>query len=266
MSLILSSGKQEIRIEMVVMNSAGMLGFSDELRNVINLSILGAFITNPVSLHPRTPAHGSRVIEYQDLLLLHTGLPNPGINRVLQQHEPRWTRMGLPVILHALANDRDEMIAIIDHLEPVDAVQAIEVGLLDEHHDSDCSVFAAACSGMLPAIARVPITAPIDHVLRLAELGAAAIALGPPRGAIFHHGVPVSGRLYGPELVAQVTHACLRLTGMLACPLIAGSGLYDRATAENLLAAGIAAIQLDTILWTEPAPFFEPPMAIVQQE
>ncbi len=265
MSFILSSGKQEVRIRRPMMNSAGMLGFSDELRNVIDLGAFGAFITNPVSLHGRNPAHGPRLVEHQHTVLLHTGLPNPGLARVLELHQTRWSRMQLPVILHVIANDRDEMTSIVDRLEAADAVHALEVGLQNEDHEHDCRIFTAACTGMLPAIARVPITTPIDHALRLEQIGAAAIVLGPPRGTLIHDGEIVSGRLYGPGLQAQLMHACLRLIGMLKCPLIAGSGLFSRASAEQLLAAGIAGIQLDTVLWTDPGSFFDPPLSSSQE-
>jgi dihydroorotate dehydrogenase (NAD+) catalytic subunit len=261
MTLILSSGKQEIVIKQPILNSAGTLGFSDELRNFIDLDALGAFITNPVSLHPRTPAQGPRLVTGTHGVLLHTGLPNPGVQRVIELHQSRWERMKPPVILHVLAAHQDEMTAIIDLVEGVGPIQALEIGLLDEDHEIDKRIFEAACASMLPAIARLPVHTRTERILHFEAIGAAAIALGAPRGTLFVEGQPISGRLYGSALLAQMVHAVIQARECLSCPLIAGSGVFSRDDAEQLLAAGAGAIELDTVLWTTPESLLDPQLA-----
>ena len=49
----------------------------------------GAFLTNPISLHHRTPAHNRAAITYPGGALLHSGLPNPGLRRVLPRPRRR---------------------------------------------------------------------------------------------------------------------------------------------------------------------------------
>jgi dihydroorotate dehydrogenase len=260
MSLILSSGKQEIIINRPIINSAGMLGFSDELRSTINLDALGAFITNPVSFTPRMPARVPRTLYYRDRVLLHTGLPNPGLDRVLDAHASRWARFPIPVILHLLVESRNEALAMLDRIEREHMIQAVEIGLLGEDHQHDCHLLEAVCSGMLPVLARLPAISPISHVLELERIGAAAVVLGPPRGTIFHGGSWVSGRLYGPGLLPQTSYAVIRVAGKLSCPLIAGSGIFSRSDAEALLKIGVSAVELDTLLWTDPDPLLDPPL------
>ena len=43
-----------------LMNAAGSLGFAPDMRTPVDMSKLGAFITNPISLGPRSPAQGKR--------------------------------------------------------------------------------------------------------------------------------------------------------------------------------------------------------------
>lgn len=258
MSLILSSGKQDILLQRPFLNSAGMLGFSDELRDRVDLDNLGAFITNPVSLHPRTPSHGKRMIKFTGGVLLHTGLPNPGLHRVIDTHRTRWRRMACPVILHLLADNAEEMTAMVDQLDGVNEIQAIEVGLLDENLPADLRVLEAACGSLLPVIARPPLGTRPENLHTFQQVGAAAIALGPPRGTLMHDGVFVSGRLYGNGLFPQLVHAVERLMSIIQCPVIAAAGIHSRAAAEHILAAGADAIELDTVLWTNPDSLLDP--------
>lgn len=262
MSLILSSGKREIVIKQPMLNSAGMLGFSDELRSIVDLDALGAFITNPVSLYPRSVAQGPRLTTGPHGVLLHTGLPNPGLESVIDLHSPRWDRMKPPIILHVLASDREEMTAIMDRVEGVDSIQALEIGLLDTDHENDWRIIETACTGMLPVIARIPFHTRLERMLQFEEIGAAAITLGGPRGTSFTGGKPITGRLYGPVYLPQMIHAVIQAREFLSCPLIAGAGVFARADAEQLLAAGAGAIQLDTVLWTTPGSLLHPPIAM----
>jgi dihydroorotate dehydrogenase (NAD+) catalytic subunit len=261
MSLIISGGKQEMIISSPVMNSAGMLGFSDELHQWINPEALGAFITNPISLYPRTSTRGPHLGLGQHWALMHTGLPNPGLDRVINSSQTRWRRMTPPVILHLLANTRDDMTRMIDRLEGLDSIQAIEIGLLDEDHGLDQGIFRAACAGMFPAIARLPANTHIDRMLAFEELGAAAITLGPIRGTTLIGAERVSGRLYGLALLPQIMHITERAAGLLSCPLITGAGIFNRHDAEQLLELGADAIQLDTVLWTDPELLINPPLS-----
>ncbi len=75
--------KHDLTFEPPIMNAAGVLGFFPDRHGPIDWGMLGAFITNPISLSPRTPAHGSRFEAYPGGFLLHTGYPNPGLSLVI---------------------------------------------------------------------------------------------------------------------------------------------------------------------------------------
>jgi dihydroorotate dehydrogenase len=72
--------KTELELRKPLMNAAGMLGFAPDMRAAVPWDELGAFVTNPISLRPRTATQAPAVIEYPGFLL-HTGLPNPGLKR-----------------------------------------------------------------------------------------------------------------------------------------------------------------------------------------
>src|SRR4030067_1030311 len=131
------------------MNAAGSLGFAPDLHSPVDWSCLGAFVTNPVSLTPRTPAHGRRFIAYPGGFLLHTGYPNPGINQVLRRYAGQWSRSPIPVIVHLLCRNADAVAKMTRRLEPVEGVMGLEVGVISEASAEMVVAFTRAASGQL---------------------------------------------------------------------------------------------------------------------
>src|SRR4030043_1454459 len=82
--------KHDLAIDPPLMNAAGSLGFSPDLYSPMDWSRMGAFVTNPISLMPRTPARGKRFIAYPGGFLLHTGFPNPGLSPVMGRYATQW--------------------------------------------------------------------------------------------------------------------------------------------------------------------------------
>ena len=119
-----------------VMNAAGILGFTREYRGLVDPTHLAAFVTNPLTYKPRTPAHGPNAVALPEGLLVHTGLPNPGVRQALRRWDKEWQRLGVPVILHLAATTPAEMVHSLDLIERAQGVSALELGLRDDISDS----------------------------------------------------------------------------------------------------------------------------------
>jgi dihydroorotate dehydrogenase (NAD+) catalytic subunit len=115
---------------------------------------------------------------------------------------------------------------------------------------SDVVALVAAAVGELPVVVNVALTETTAPWLsELAGLGAAAISLAAPRGALpAADGRLVSGRLYGPALL-PLALAAVQALAALGLPVIGGGGVYTVADGRALLAAGAVAVQVDTVLW-----------------
>ncbi len=251
--LTLSTGKRELIIDPPVMNAAGVLGFSNEPNSFVNVGQLGALITHPISLAPRAPALGSRVIPFAGGFLLHTGWPNPGMTTVLRQHRRRWAALLRPVILHALATTPADVERMMGRIEMIEEIAGIELGLGEAEAALASGLVAAAARSQLPVLAQIPVTAASEIVLAAQQSGAVAVSLGPPRGALADPtGRVIHGRLYGPAVFPLALQATERLARELEIPLLASGGVYDAAQVRTLLDAGAAGVQLDSVLWTEP--------------
>lgn len=249
--------KFDLTLATSFMNAAGSLGFTlpadhpDKAR-------LGAFVTNPISMRPRSATRHPRVIAFAGGFLLHTGYPNPGLRKVLRLYSAQWQRMEIPVIVHLLSDRTDEIPQMLARLEAAQTVMAIELGLPPQLDGGILQDYARASRSELPVILRIPLDQVSHLVDPLAALSAqaaiAAISLGPPRGLLpVEVNQLVHGRLYGPGLYPQAL-AAVKLLAQQGLTVIGGGGVYSLDQAEAMLAAGASAVQLDTVLWRGPIP------------
>jgi len=252
--------KFDLLLDPPLMNAAGSLGFAPDPHGPISLASLGAFITNPVSLGRRSPAHTPQQMDFPGGFLLHTGFPNPGLSEVIRRFRERWARSPLPVIVHLLVQNPAEIAPAVSRLARLPGVAGIELGLPPGSDTAAARVFAGALAeaaeGELPAILRLPLdnAAVLAPNLVMQEL--AAISLGPPRGALLdQEDRLVRGRLFGPALFPLALAAVYALAGAgAAIPVIGAGGVYTPAQAQAMRSAGAMAVQLDSVLWRNAWP------------
>jgi dihydroorotate dehydrogenase (NAD+) catalytic subunit len=239
-----------------VLNAAGTLGFIPDTHGPVGLSSLGGFVTNPLSLRPRRPASSAGCLAFPGGFLLHTGYPNPGLNRALRLWSPAWARSPLPVLVSLLLHDIGDVARMLEALEGIPGVAGVEINLPSGAEPHDLLAVTQAAFRELAVVVRLPLDQAERMVQGIAddllEAGLAAVSLGPPRGALVDsQGRLVHGRLYGPALYPQnltVTHA-LASAGL---PGISAGGVYSHVQVEDLLCVGASAVQLDAALWRNP--------------
>jgi len=241
--------KQDLVFPQPLMNAAGTLGFAPDLHAPVPWDDFGAFVTNPLSLRPRAGAAQPALLEYPGGFLLHTGLPNPGLGAVLKKNARRWSDSPLQIIVNLMADRAEETRRMIEMLEQIDHVSAVELGFAPLLADDLIVMAVEMCVGELPLIISLPSGQVLRVGPRLIEKGARAISLAAPRGALINEqSALVTGRLYGPSLFPQtleVVHSAVKL----GLPIIGAGGVYSRDAAQALLTAGALAVQVDTELW-----------------
>lgn len=241
--------KRDLVLENPFVNSAGMLGFAPDPHSMPFLSQLGAFITHPISRRPRTPAANRAYLPYPGGFLLHTGLPNPGISRVITRYKRHWAGALLPVIVHLLVETPESLAEMIRKLEGLENVMAVELGLPPGCTVSEFSQFMAAAVGELPVILSLNIEQIKVLEEGLSEHPPSALHLVGPHGTLpDSQGSLVTGRLYGPALFPIMLGAVKNL-GDLDYPLIVDGGITHRWQAEALLNLWVLAVGLGSVLW-----------------
>jgi dihydroorotate dehydrogenase (NAD+) catalytic subunit len=241
--------KRDLYFSKPIMNAAGSLGFAPDPRNGIDLDSFGAFVTNPISLRPRLPTAHPALIEFPGGFLLHTGLPNPGLSSVLKKHESRWNRADIPIIVHLMADRPEETMRMVQMLEGIENVMAVELGFAPLLTDDIFLLNLEMCVGELPLIFSLPAEQILSLGPRLMQGGAAAISMTSPRGALMNdENKLITGRLYGQSIFPRsldIVHSA----AMIGMPIIGAGGVWTEQDAADMLSAGAMAIETDASLW-----------------
>lgn len=241
--------KRALNFERPFFNAPGSLGFCPDPHSMPFLSHFGAFLTNPISWRPRHPARDRAFLPFPGGYLLHTGLPNPGINRAIRQFSRCWANAPLPIIVHLLAEAPETLAEMVRKLENLENVMAVELGIPPNCDPAQLEAFTYAATGELPVIlALSPEQVPTLHQT-IQDLQPSAIHLCQPRGTLPDvQGVPLTGRLYGPAIFPTMLHM-LEKEYSLDIPLIINGGVFHKWQADALIKAGARAVALGTVLW-----------------
>ena len=234
------------------MNAAGSLGFAPDPRAGIHFdarNAFGAFVTNPISLRSRLPTAQPALIEFPGGFLLHSGLPNPGLSAVLKKHGARWNRADIPIIVNLMADRPEETMRMVQMLEGIENVMAVELGFAPLLSDDIFLLNLEMCLGELPLIFSLPAEQVLSLGPRLMQDGAAAISISSPRGALMNDKNKLTtGRLYGQSLFPRsldIVHSA----AMIGIPIIGAGGVWTEEDAADMLSAGAMAVEMDASFW-----------------
>lgn len=241
--------KRDLVLDSPYVNAPGSLGFAPNPQSMPFLIHLGAFITNPISQHPRKPAQHRRYIPYPGGFLLHTGWPNPGFHRAIKRFRRAWADAPLPVIVHLLGEAPGAIAEMVRELEPLENLVALEIGLPPNCSAALLNNFLDASEGELPNIISLDPQQLPGFLDSLLDRQPAAVHLQPFRGSLTDEvGNLISGRLYGPAAF-PLTLQAVRDLAKTGLRVIAGGGVFSKSDSEALLSAGAFAVTLDAALW-----------------
>lgn len=254
---ITRAGKGEMILETPVMNAAGAFGYGDVYRDIIQYEKLGAIVTAPISYEARSAARGGRVVPLDSALLLHTGLPNPGLNKALRKYRGLWESLSTKVIVHLIATTDDQVRKASARLDEEDCVDAIELGLRDDMTWQEASrlVGSAVTKTDKPVLVRLPVSDAYEIADAVAGAGASTLVVAaPPRGTARdpQSGKLISGRIYGPVVKPIVLNMVGQIARRVDIPVIGAGGIHSPQDARDYLDAGAVAVQVDSVIWRSP--------------
>lgn len=114
-----------------VLLAAGTCGFGIELRDVLDVDLLGGFVTKSVTLEPRAGNPAPRVAEFGGGMLNSVGLANPGLESTRRQKLP-WLAANVRnarVFVSVAGHTVDEFFRLVEGLDGEDGFLGFELNL-----------------------------------------------------------------------------------------------------------------------------------------
>lgn len=250
------SHKMGLDLPNPLMPAAGCFGYGVEYAGLIDVSGLGAVVTNPVTLRPRRGAAQPRLVELSDGFVLNTGEQNPGVRQAIRRYAGHWRRLPVPVIVHLAVDEPDSVRRTARALATTGTVAALEVEVPDGVTAALAArLIAAVRDAELPLLAQLPLYDACDLAAVCVEAGADALVVAAPPVAAARHscGTLVTGRLYGRAVHALVLPVLEQVRTLVNVPLVACGGVHSPADVRTFLDAGAVAVQLDSILFRDPS-------------
>ncbi len=253
-------GKHSLILHSPVMPAAGTFGYGNRYVRLIKTEKLGAFVTDPVTLRPRRMAHGPNAVPLPGGVLLHTGLPNPGVEKVVKKYRQNWANSPVPIIVHLIDRHSGDLRRCVHGLAGVAGVSGFELGLHDQATPEEVYslINTVIHTTQLPLLVRVPLERAVELARLVAQTEAGAVVVGaPPRGILRDpvSGLLVRGRLFGPLVMPQALYAVMQVVEALKdsdLPVIGAGGIHTADDARTFIEVGARAVQLDSVIWTRP--------------
>jgi dihydroorotate dehydrogenase (NAD+) catalytic subunit len=239
--------------------------FGDELLEDFPFS---AFVSKTITPEPRAGNEPRRIWETPAGMINSIGLPNRGLEGFLAEDLPRLAELPVPLIVSAMATDREEFAGLVEAVGARDEVAAVELnvscpnvhsGLIVGEQPAETEALLAALRPLTAKPLIVKLTPNVADPAAAERGGADAVSLintlkasaidpvgGEPALAAGHGGL--SGPAVRPVALQQVraVAAAVRL------PLIGMGGVACGADAAEFLAAGASLVAVGTENFRDP--------------
>ncbi len=236
---------------------SGAVGYADAWPAGIEPAMFGAIVTPPISWRSRRGQSQSRLAELPGGFLLATGDHNPGCRRVLQDHDAAWRRLGVPVIAALAASAPEDWERLAGVLDEESGAAGLELHLPHIAHRSDAAAWIGAVrrATTLPVLVKLPTARAVALASTCASAGADALVIGsaPMAAGLAADVTLVEGPVAGPAAFPFTLYGLRAVAALaLGLPLVAAGGICRPEDAELCFAAGAAAVQVRSLLWTDP--------------
>ena len=256
-----------------VLTASGTFGYGDEFCELFDINKLGGIICKGTTLQPRDGNPQPRIIEVTAGMLNSVGLQNIGVEALIKEKAPLWSKWQVPVIVNIAGNSIDEYAQVASRLEGVVGISGIEINISCPNvreggmQFGTDPVIAAEVTGVvkqastLPVIVKLsPNVTDISLIARsVCDAGADAISLintvmgmaidirtrKPKLGNI-------CGGLSGPAIKPIALQMVYRVASEVNIPVIGCGGIMNAEDALEFIMAGAVAVEVGTATLVNP--------------
>lgn len=246
--------------------------FSEELADIIDLSLLGAHVTKTITAEKRGGNPTPRVCEVQGSMLNSIGIPSKGIDYFIKEVIPFYDAFNVPLVVSISAHDADQFARTCEAIS-VPGVDAIEVNISCPNIEEDGKAFAMrpasthAVMTKLRAATDLPLWAKLTpNTGETTEVAIAAEAAGADALVVsntllsmaidIHSRKPklgnLMGGLSGPSLKPIALRMAYQCAKAVDIPIIGCGGIANAKDVIEYLIAGASAVQVGTATFINP--------------
>ncbi|MDE0206739.1 MAG: hypothetical protein OXP66_12015 [Candidatus Tectomicrobia bacterium] len=241
-----------------VMLAAGSVGYGEARHRELETARFGGVVVGPFTRRSRGGSQPPRLAETVGGFVRSVGLQNRGVSAAVRRYGQLWPRLGCPVIAQVADSEHRDAAETVERLSRADGIEGFE--LLCEPGASEKEISrlleVVLLETELPVLVKLPLARAAVLAAAAVEAGAAGVVVGrPPMGAgVRPDGQTVSGEMFGPGAFPVMLAALLEVKALaLRGSLVASGGVHTRQQARDCLQAGAEAVQLDSLVWVEPA-------------
>ncbi len=121
----------KVQLANPVLTASGTCGYSMELRDFVDLTRLGGFITKSITLEPRPGNPPQRTCETHSGMLNAIGLANVGLELFCEEKIPLLQRLPVPVpvFVNVAGKTIEEYVAVASRLHQMEPVRGLELNV-----------------------------------------------------------------------------------------------------------------------------------------
>jgi dihydroorotate dehydrogenase (NAD+) catalytic subunit len=268
------SHKHGLALRNPVLVASGTFGYGVEYQKLIDIQRLGAICSKGITCRPRSGNAMPRIAETAAGMLNAIGLQNIGVDRVVRDMAPIWSRWDVPVIVNISGETVDEYARLAATLDGVPGVAAIELNISCPNVSADGRVFAddAALAAAATAAARARTDLPLmvklsPNVTDITEIARAVEGAGADCISLVNtlvgmaidlkarrpHLANVTGGLSGPAIKPVALRLLYLVAQSVRVPVVGVGGISSTEDALEFMMAGATAIQVGTANFVNPA-------------
>jgi dihydroorotate dehydrogenase (NAD+) catalytic subunit len=261
-----------LRLANPILVASGTFGYAREMAGLVSLDRLGGILPKTVTKLPRAGNVPWRTVETAAGMLNSIGLDNDGIETFVAHHMPYLASLGTPIIVSVAGRTYEEFIELVERLNGVDGVAAIELNIScpNVSHGVDFGTDAAMCERVVRGARQatsLPIIAKLTpNVTDIAVIARAAAAGGTDAISLINTvlGMAIDwrrrrpllggrmGGLSGPAMKPIALRCVYQVAQAVRTPIIGIGGIATIDDVMEFLVAGASAIQLGTVNFYNP--------------
>ncbi len=274
----LSVALGSVQLANPVMTASGTCGYAFELRDFLDISQLGGFITKSVTLHPRSGNPPQRTFETTAGMLNAIGLANVGLDRFCEEKLPLLEKMTIPVFVNVAGGTIDEYVEVAGRLSRETSIGGLEINISCPNVSQGGITFGTdaktvhklvsavrqACPDTLLIVKLTPNVTDITIPARAAiEAGAdvlslvntfvgMAIDINTREPVLANRTGGLSGPAIKPMAIYMVNRVYEQVAKQAQVPIIGLGGISCGSDALEFIIAGASAVSVGTQMMIDP--------------